>query len=108
MFQATVLTLGVLTDDRKVNVFVARWEAFERLAEHHRCVNVQLLTHCDVPAVVRASACRRQECALQTHLVAPQAVHGLLEERIITLHLTRQVVLLPFHRHVQLVENLLH
>ena len=49
VLEARVLALRVLTDDRKVDVLVTRGEAWERLAEDDRRVNVELLAHGDVP-----------------------------------------------------------
>lgn len=107
VLEATVLTLSVFTDDRKVNVRVARLQTLERATEHHRGKNIKLLTHRDIPAVVRASTRGRHERTLQTHLRAAQTVHGLLELRVAALHLARQVKLLPLDRHVQTVKDLL-
>ena len=49
VFEARVLSLGVLTDDSEVDVGVARRESWERLAKDDRRVNVELLTHGNVP-----------------------------------------------------------
>lgn len=49
VFQSRVLSLGVLADDHKVDVVVASGDTRKRLAEHNRGVNVQLLTHSNIP-----------------------------------------------------------
>ena len=49
MFEARVLSLGILADDSEVNVGVTRREAWKGLAKDNRRVNVELLTHGDVP-----------------------------------------------------------
>jgi len=49
VFKARVLSLGILTNDGEVDVGVTRGEARERLAKDNRRVNVELLTHGDVP-----------------------------------------------------------
>lgn len=49
MFQARVFSLSVLSDDGKVYVVVASGEAGQGLAQHNRGVDVELLSHSDVP-----------------------------------------------------------
>jgi len=49
VLQARVLTLGVFTNDSKIDIGVACWESRERLAHDNRSVDVKLLTHGDVP-----------------------------------------------------------
>ena len=49
VLKARVLALRVLTNDGKINVVVASREARKRLAQHYGGVDVELLTHGDVP-----------------------------------------------------------
>lgn len=49
MFQTRVFSLSVLSDDGKVYVVVASWEAGQGLAQYDRGVDVELLSHGDVP-----------------------------------------------------------
>lgn len=49
MLQPRVFTFGVFTYDGKVNVGVTSRESRQGLAEYNRGVNVELLTHGDVP-----------------------------------------------------------
>lgn len=49
VLEARVLSLGVLTDDGKVDVLVPGGKAWEGLAEGDGSVDVELLAHRDVP-----------------------------------------------------------
>lgn len=49
VLETAVLALGVFTDDGKVDVLVAGWNAGEGLADHDGSVDVESLTHGDVP-----------------------------------------------------------
>lgn len=49
MFKAGVFTLGVFTNDGKVNVIMPGGEAWYRLAQNDRSIDVKLLTHCYIP-----------------------------------------------------------
>ena len=49
VLKTRVFTLGVFTDNGKVDVVVASRETGKGLAKDDRCVNVKLLTHGDVP-----------------------------------------------------------
>lgn len=49
VLESRVFTLGVLSDDSKVDVVVAGGEAGEGLAENDGGVDVELLTHGDIP-----------------------------------------------------------
>lgn len=49
VLQPRVFTLGVFTYDGKIDVGVTSRESRQGLAEHNRGVNVELLTHGDVP-----------------------------------------------------------
>ena len=96
VLQATVLTLGVFTDDRKINVRVARLQSLERAAEHHRGKDIELLTHRNVPAVVGTSARGRHKRALQTDLGAAQTVsHSMGTFKRSKISLTESVISFP-------------
>lgn len=49
VLEARVLSLSVLTNNGKVDILVTGRESRDRLAENERGVNVELLTHGDVP-----------------------------------------------------------
>jgi hypothetical protein len=49
VLQPRVFTLGVFTNDGKIDVGVTSRESRQGLAEHNGGVNVELLTHSDVP-----------------------------------------------------------
>ena len=107
MLETRVLSLGVLTDDGKVDILVTGRVAGKRLADNERSVNVELLAHGDVPRVVRSSLDRSEENTLQTNLVALERLHGLLEQRLGTVGLAGNVELLPLDGHVHRLEDLL-
>lgn len=52
MFQSTVLPLGVLPNDSKIDILVPRRNPGDGLAENDGRVDVELLAHCDVPGSV--------------------------------------------------------
>lgn len=52
MFQPRVFTLGVFTYDGKIDVGVTSGESRQGLAEYNRGINVELLTHGDIPGNV--------------------------------------------------------
>ena len=49
VLETRVLAFGVLANDNKVNVVVARWVAGQGLAKHNRRIDVELLAHSYVP-----------------------------------------------------------
>ena len=55
VLETRVFSLGVFTDDGKVDVAVTGRETGNRLAEDKGRVNVELLTHGDVPRGVARS-----------------------------------------------------
>ena len=61
VLQAGVLSLRVLTNDSEVDVVVARGYAREGLAKNNGRVNVELLTHGDVPRDVTGLGDGREE-----------------------------------------------
>ena len=80
MLEAAVLTLGVLSDDAHVDVLVAGLEAGDVLDQSNRGVDVELLTHGDVEALVALAADGRVQDSLQAELVALERADGLVEE----------------------------
>ena len=52
MLEAGVLALGVLTNYGKVDIGVTGGDTGEGLAQDYRSVNVELLTHSDIPGDV--------------------------------------------------------
>jgi len=126
VFEARVLSLRILTDDSKVDIGVARREAWKRLAKDNRRVNVELLAHGDVPRhmsalgdrseqdtykiAIRSAPTRgdgRAELTLETNTIALQAIHGLSEEVLSGSGHSRDVVLFPLNGSVDVLEDLL-
>lgn len=52
VFQTRVLSLRILSNNSKIDVVMASREARQGLAQHNRGVDVELLSHGDVPRVV--------------------------------------------------------
>lgn len=79
VLQAGVLTLGVLTDDAQVDVLVARLVAGDVLDQRDAGVDVELLAHGDVEALVAGAADGRVEDTLEAQLVALERRNALAE-----------------------------
>lgn len=107
VLETRVLSLGVFTDDGKVDVLVAGGETWEGLADNNRRVDVEGLTHGDVPRVVACLLHGGEENTLESDLVALQGLHSLLESSLVTASLARYVVLLPLDGDLEGLENLL-
>jgi hypothetical protein len=52
VLETRVLSFSVFTDDGKVDILVSGWDTGEGLANDNGSVNVESLTHGDVPRVV--------------------------------------------------------
>lgn len=63
VLQAGVFSLRVLTNDSKVDILVASGESRKRLAEDYGSVDVELLSHGDVPRDVAGLRDRGEENA---------------------------------------------
>ena len=79
VLEAGVLTLGVLTDDAQVDVLVAGLVAGDVLDERDGGVDVELLAHGDVEALVAGAADGRVQDTLEAELVALEGGDGLAE-----------------------------
>lgn len=79
VLETRVLTLGVLSDDAQVDVLVAGLVAGDVLDQADAGVDVELLSHGDVEALVAGSADRGVEDTLETELVALERSDGLTE-----------------------------
>jgi len=79
VLEAGVLALGVLTDDAHVNTVVARLVAGDVLDHADGGVDVEVLAHGDVEALVAGSGDGGVEDALETDLVAAKGVYALVE-----------------------------
>jgi hypothetical protein len=100
VLEAAVLALGVLADDAQVDVLVARLVAGYVLDERDGGVDVELLAHGHVEALVARAANGRVQDALEAELVALQGRYALAEEllcaaRRFALLYSRDVNLLP-------------
>lgn len=69
VLETRVLSLSVLTDDSKVDVSVTGGESGNGFAEDERGVNVELLTHGDVPRRVTGSFDGSVQDTLESDLV---------------------------------------
>lgn len=79
VLEARVLALGVLADDAQVDVLVARLVAGDVLDEGDAGVDVELLAHGHVEALVAGPADGRVQDALEAQLVALERRHRLAE-----------------------------
>lgn len=79
VLEARVLALGVLADDAQVDVLVARLVAGDVLDEGDGGVNVELLAHGDVEALVAGAGDGGVEDALEAELVALEGLYRLAE-----------------------------
>ncbi|CAF3535552.1 unnamed protein product [Fusarium graminearum] len=79
VLKTRVLTLGVLSDDAQVDVLVAGLVAGDVLDQADAGVNVELLSHGDVEALVAGSADGGVEDTLEAELVALERSDGLAE-----------------------------
>lgn len=108
VLQARVLALGVLTDDAQVDVLVARLVAGDVLDQRDAGVNVQLLAHSHVEALVAGAADGRVQDALEAQLVALERgdalAEGLLGPQRALLD-TGDLDLLPLDGHVVGLED---
>lgn len=82
VLETRVLTLGVLTDDAHVDVLVAGLVAGNVLDQADAGVDVELLTHGDVEALVAGAADGGVQDTLEAELVAAQGGDGLAEGRL--------------------------
>lgn len=79
VLEARVFTLGVLTDDAHVDALVARLVAGDVLDHGDGGVDVEVLTHGDVEALVAGAGDGGVEDTLQANLVTAEGVDALLE-----------------------------
>lgn len=79
VLEARVLTLGVLSDDAQVDVLVAGLVAGDVLNQADAGVDVELLSHGDVEALVAGSADGGVQDTLETELVALKRSNRLAE-----------------------------
>lgn len=105
VLEARVLTLGVLTDDGKVNSLVAGGVAGDVFAEDQGGVHVQILAKGDVEGRVTGGGDGGVEDSLKTDLVASEGLDGLLEGGVIGGGVSRDVKLLPVNGDVGGLED---
>jgi hypothetical protein len=79
VLETRVLTLSVLTDDAQIDILVAGLVAGDVLDEGDGGVDVELLTHGDIEALVAGAADGRVEDTLEAELVALEGGDGLTE-----------------------------
>lgn len=105
VLKARVLSLGVLTDDGKVDALVAGRVTGDVLAENEGGVHVQILADGDVEGRVAEGRNGGVEDTLKTDLVASQGLDRLLEGGVISRGVARDIELLPVDRDVGGLEN---
>jgi hypothetical protein len=105
VLQSSVLSLGVFTDDGEVDIVVSGGHTGQRLADDHVGVNVERLTHGNVPRVVSVDG--GVENSLETDLVSLEGLHGSLELGLVSVGLTADIVLLPLNGDIQRGKDLL-
>lgn len=111
VLQTGVLTLGVLTDNAKVDVLVAGVVTGDVLDQRDRGIDIQLLTKGNVERLVARALDGSVQDTLQTELVALERSQGLLEEFLgvlVTGLDTAHIDLLPLNGHVVGLEDGLH
>ena len=112
VLETAVLALGVLADDAHVDVLVPCLEAGDVLDERDGGVDVELLAHGHVEALVARPADGGVQDALQAKLIAPEGGDGLLEvllgaARPRSVVQPRHLDLLPRDGHIVGLEDLL-
>jgi hypothetical protein len=105
VLQPGVLSLGVFSDDGKVDSIVSGGDTVQGLADDDVGVNVEGLTHGDVPRVV--SIDRGVEDSLEPDLVTLERLHSPLELGLVAVGLARDVVLFPLDGDVERGKDLL-
>ena len=105
VLKTRVLSLGVLTNDGKVDVLVTGGVAGDVLAENQGGVHVQVLADGDVEGRVSKGRDRGVENSLKTDLVAAERFDRLLEGGVISSGVSRDIELLPINRHVGGLED---
>ena len=112
VLEATVLALGVLTDNAQIDVLVARLEAGDVLDEGDGGIDVELLAQGHVEAGMTRPFDGGVQNALKAKLVSPQRGNGLLELLLPAGHgggivKTRCLDLLPCDGHIVGLEDCL-
>ena len=125
VFETGVLALGVFTNYGKVDIGMTGGDAGKGLAQNDGCINVELLTHGDIPGDVTGLGNRSKQDAfkavklcsksenkmnerrtLEPNFVALQALHSLLEESLTGGGHAGDVILVPFYWSVNRLEYL--
>lgn len=111
VLEAGVLSLGVLTDNAKVDIFVARFVAGDVLDQHNRGIDIKLLTQGNVERLVARTLNGSEEDTLQTQLVPAKRCDGFFEQFlrvfVACVH-TSNVDLLPLNGHIVGLEDSLY
>jgi hypothetical protein len=106
VLETRVLTLGVLSDDAQVDVLVAGLVAGDVLDQADGSIDVKLLSHCDVEALVAGSADGGVKDTLETELVALERSDRLAESILSAASLeTGNLDLLPLNGDVVGLED---
>jgi hypothetical protein len=125
VFEARVLALGVFTNYGKVDIGMTCGDTGKGLAQNDGGINVELLTHGDIPGDVtglgnrskqdafkRVTLCSRWENKVnerrtfESNFVTLQALHSLLEESLTGRGHAGDVILIPFYWSIDRLEYL--
>lgn len=108
MFKARVFSLGVLTDDTKVNIFVACLVARNVFDQNNRRKNIKLLPQSNIERLVARALNGGEEDTLETQLVAAERSDGFLKELLrvlVTCIHTTDIYLLPLNGYIVGLED---
>lgn len=111
VFKTGVFTLGVLTDNAKVDILVARIVAGNVLDQDDRGVDIKFLAQGDVERLVAGTLDGSEEDTLKAELVTAKGSDGFLEQlfRVLVAGVhTGDVDLLPLNGHVVGLEDSLY
>lgn len=111
MLETGVFTLGVLTDQAKVDVVVPGLVSGNVLDQDNRGINVELLAESNVEGLVAGALDGGVQDTLEAKLVPSQGRDGLLEEVLRALVSgvdTADIDLLPLNGHIVGLEDGLH
>ncbi len=98
MFEATILSFGIFTNNGKVNVLVSGWNAGKSLDVRKGGKNVQFLSQSNIQTLMTISSNWGEQDALESNLVSFQTVRcSLCQTRVRLVWVPTDIVLLPFN-----------
>lgn len=70
MFQPRILPLSILSNNRKIDIPMSRRKPWNTLTQTNTRINIQLLSHSDIPTRMTTSLFRGIEDTFQANFVA--------------------------------------